>query len=288
MTNRQHSGQRLLIWIGSVIVGLMMLLGLSVKVYWDIQYGSYQQRQAIHQQYRQAVDQRAQEIRQVFDAVVYTNKTPQQVSTQLTPPIRVTVLSKHNNGGQRLWIGDATLGTGMILGYDAQGMIQGGSCCGPLNNMSVRGPNLSQRKPIESHFQSLWHLLVPRFTGMNLPWTSLAWLGLIAAAWRFRTYRPVLLAGSLWVIALSALSLTMGPSHRLTDIMSNDPMFWVVVMLLCSIAAIILNRIEHRPDPYACTACDYNLVGNASGTCPECGHAIPESQKRVLMQTQNT
>jgi len=287
-TALQTSGQRLAIQTGSIAIALISVLGLSLKVYWDAQYGSYQQRKTTHQQHRQTVEKRAQKIKRVFDAVVFTNTTPQQISAQLTPPTRVTTISKQNAGGQRLWIGDATLGTGMILSYDGQGMIQGGSCCGALNNQTYPGPPLPSRKPIESHFQSLWHLLVPRFTGINLPWTTLIWFGIIIAAWRSPTYRPTLLAGSFWIVALTALALNMAPQHRLTDIMSNDPMFWVVIMLLCSIAAIILNRIEHRPDPRACTACGYNLIGNTSGTCPECGQGISENQMNLLERTKNT
>ncbi len=45
------------------------------------------------------------------------------------------------------------------------------------------------------------------------------------------------------------------------------------------------NRISPLDEAHsmsACTACDYNLTGNTSGICPECGTPIPEEiQKRL-------
>ncbi|MCC6358656.1 MAG: hypothetical protein IT450_07930 [Phycisphaerales bacterium] len=31
---------------------------------------------------------------------------------------------------------------------------------------------------------------------------------------------------------------------------------------------------RRRPRPGCCSACGYDLTGNVSGTCPECGRAI--------------
>jgi hypothetical protein len=36
------------------------------------------------------------------------------------------------------------------------------------------------------------------------------------------------------------------------------------------------------PDERECAACKYDLTGNASGVCPECGQAIPEGQRVLL------
>ncbi len=48
-------------------------------------------------------------------------------------------------------------------------------------------------------------------------------------------------------------------------------------MLLTTIPAIILQRILRRPAPGHCPHCNYNLTGNQSGRCPECGKAIPST-----------
>jgi rubrerythrin len=33
----------------------------------------------------------------------------------------------------------------------------------------------------------------------------------------------------------------------------------------------IIRRLRQRPKVGCCTACGYNLTGNTSGVCPECG-----------------
>jgi len=48
---------------------------------------------------------------------------------------------------------------------------------------------------------------------------------------------------------------------------------WLSYLLCIAAAWIIVARIRRqRPrPPHACAACGYNLTGNASGICPECG-----------------
>ncbi|GJM25902.1 MAG: hypothetical protein DHS20C16_23170 [Phycisphaerae bacterium] len=38
-------------------------------------------------------------------------------------------------------------------------------------------------------------------------------------------------------------------------------------------------RMDHLPEGQ-CLNCGYNLTGNASGTCPECGTPVPRESKR--------
>lgn len=53
----------------------------------------------------------------------------------------------------------------------------------------------------------------------------------------------------------------------------------IVVFLLPPIFFLTrcLIRLRRRPDT-ACTTCHYDLTGNVSGICPECGRAIVRSQ----------
>ena len=37
----------------------------------------------------------------------------------------------------------------------------------------------------------------------------------------------------------------------------------------------LIQRDLWRRLPHLCSACGYDLTGNASGTCPECGRAVP-------------
>src|ERR1051325_43544 len=44
---------------------------------------------------------------------------------------------------------------------------------------------------------------------------------------------------------------------------------WVIML-----AALLLYRQPKLEKPECCKNCDYDLTGNVSGICPECGHVI--------------
>jgi hypothetical protein len=47
----------------------------------------------------------------------------------------------------------------------------------------------------------------------------------------------------------------------------------------------LLHVCFARPTPpYACRRCRYDLTGNVSGTCPECGREISPEQRELLRQ----
>jgi hypothetical protein len=53
-----------------------------------------------------------------------------------------------------------------------------------------------------------------------------------------------------------------------------DVPFWLP-FLLCAIPALyVFWKDARRPLPGHCTACGYNLTGNVSGVCPECGTSV--------------
>jgi len=45
---------------------------------------------------------------------------------------------------------------------------------------------------------------------------------------------------------------------------------------------------DRRYSPWHCMQCDYDLTGNRSGTCPECGHRIPASMRPILAERETT
>ena len=275
----------MIIWIGSIAVAIACAVGLGLKLHWDNQYGSRQQRQAIHQQWNHSIGQRADDFRKVFRSAAFSNMSAQQVASQVGG--NVQVLPKQPWGqGHLQWVVDPTMGVGIRLVYDQQGQIVGSDCCGvptSVSNQMAGPPSLPNRKPIEQRLQSFKQFLVPSSTKVNLPMSIVPWLGLVILAWVIRSARHLLLAAAMWVVALTGLFIMMAPGHRLlTDTMSNDPLFWVTLMLLLTIGAIILERIERRVDPAACQHCGYLLTGNTTGICPECGEAIPEEQSTYL------
>lgn len=71
---------------------------------------------------------------------------------------------------------------------------------------------------------------------------------------------------------------------------SRDPDYfvqipsWIPVAISSVILAmmLVLARVGRRVSETACSACRYDLTGNVSGKCPECGAVVPE--KLVLVQ----
>ena len=46
---------------------------------------------------------------------------------------------------------------------------------------------------------------------------------------------------------------------------------WIPFILVAIPTAVLCWRDRHRPPPGHCQRCGYNLTGNVSGRCPECG-----------------
>ena len=57
--------------------------------------------------------------------------------------------------------------------------------------------------------------------------------------------------------------------------LANLPI-WTV--LLVAIPTVVLFRFDCRMPPGHCP-CGYDLTGNVSGTCPECGHEVKQKDK---------
>ncbi len=55
---------------------------------------------------------------------------------------------------------------------------------------------------------------------------------------------------------------------------------WVSKEFACLACGEVFRECSSEPKhPHACPACDYNLRGNKSGRCPECGRTIAPSMK---------
>jgi hypothetical protein len=63
-----------------------------------------------------------------------------------------------------------------------------------------------------------------------------------------------------------------GPETRVTQTTADIPM-WVPVSALLALLAITRLIRRRRRTPLCCSKCGYNLTGNISGRCPECGCA---------------
>ncbi len=60
----------------------------------------------------------------------------------------------------------------------------------------------------------------------------------------------------------------------------TSPLLWGIfiplwIPLLCAaVPTIVLFIQDRRPPKFCCQQCGYNLTGNLSGTCPECGRSV--------------
>jgi hypothetical protein len=127
------------------------------------------------------------------------------------------------------------------------------------------------RKNIDP-LRKLWVGSFTPFTVGPMLWLAL-WL---ATLWPTRFQRdfahPLLLVA--WLCFLAWL---LAPNYAISvrGIFSNDMLFWGTVMLfLSAIVFTILHWQAPRRDPGLCANCNYDLTGNVSGVCPECGAPI--------------
>lgn len=99
-------------------------------------------------------------------------------------------------------------------------------------------------------------------------------------AWK-RRLAPVLLAGMgglfIWQIVSDCRENDAIGFYR----ESPSRLFLVLVLSAVSLAGVVtVERIQRwredakRNAPPSCAACGYNLTGNISGVCPECGRQI--------------
>jgi hypothetical protein len=72
---------------------------------------------------------------------------------------------------------------------------------------------------------------------------------------------------------LAGFSFTDG---RVEDLAVQDVVvpYWFLVAVSAGITIASAERSSRRPPMGCCPACAYNLTGNVSGICPECGTAV--------------
>lgn len=105
-----------------------------------------------------------------------------------------------------------------------------------------------------------------------------------------RGIKTVLATPGTYVVVVASLMLTVEPSERmpLEEWMWFGPGMIIVLALcwLCTFLGLRTRRVAGEVGgQLKCTECGYNLTGNVSGICPECGTPIPEEARRVLKQT---
>ena len=64
---------------------------------------------------------------------------------------------------------------------------------------------------------------------------------------------------------------------------------WAITVVTPVVVAVFIrdglaHRRRQRMDPDLCHVCQYNLIGNVSGVCPECGTRIMTDQREYLQE----
>ncbi|MCB9853549.1 MAG: hypothetical protein H6819_10670 [Phycisphaerales bacterium] len=143
--------------------------------------------------------------------------------------------------------------------------------------------------PMVAWSEFAWPLLigpVPQMgtTGVYLPFATcygclILWPLLKLAAW----IRPSIGLASVFVsvsLLFYALMLPVYPDAHSRFLLVT----WIVTFMTASLTLCDAVRNRRRNRPGSCAHCSYDLTGNASGVCPECG----ESTDTALLSGQKT
>ena len=120
-----------------------------------------------------------------------------------------------------------------------------------------------------------------RLTGGDPEWRSLsltfqgAWIDLNATTLRFDEGWGISLPVPESVLEVPWLLVaTTGFSSRM-DIVSLRIVFWLpLALVLVYPTCLLVYRHRQRRNVGCCSSCAYDLTGNVSGRCPECGNDV--------------
>jgi hypothetical protein len=126
-------------------------------------------------------------------------------------------------------------------------------------------------------------------------WAELSWILILAcgfAAMPACLKAPAVGGVAFLFSAVHASGLFLFVSLNSVTFFGGDVIYviaayaWVLVSILLGGASLAVLIFRERPPKilpdYECRRCGYNLTGNASGICSECGTPIPEEQRTQL------
>lgn len=171
-----------------------------------------------------------------------------------------------------LW-NDPASGMEFCVMYDSEGRFSfdGRWPSGPLYPWAWPTPS-----PLIMKIRSLWQ--------SSIVAGRLIWCGgflLVIVAGR---YRPALTEMLLALAVVWTFVGVFDPDNAISAlaILNEDAFSWGLLMILVSAIVFLGTRRSYRPNLRLCSKCEYNLTGNVSGSCPECGTEIPPRVREYI------
>ena len=260
---------RSMVWLAWLLLPIFAISCLSVKYAWDIKHQSavvvYQQQEVKHQQ-------KCGRIRKNLFALGLNGQHYDVVMARLNLPDDVR-LDEYPSGYRFSREIDYLEGSQIVLIFNPNDTLEGLTVFDPSFDLPYPNkPMARTQADIERFADSL----------LNNPLPIMIWFFLVVLYVTTHHQSFFLWLICAWITFCMAVSL-LSPKHLLIDesIIENTWLIWPVVML-CGLGAVIFLRrhIFRVRDPLACKHCGYNLTGNTSGKCPECGGVVQAAGQR--------
>jgi len=107
------------------------------------------------------------------------------------------------------------------------------------------------------------------------------WFPMAVSSLRLRplapTARSILLTMSITAVICAVCVMLLLPTNEVLGILASLVLGSVVFLAACT---ILRRRLPILYPPGHCVRCGYNLTGNVSGVCPECGTPVPTRDDR--------
>lgn len=103
------------------------------------------------------------------------------------------------------------------------------------------------------------------------------WAALVILLFNWPKARDMLVLGVFGLAALHVSIALITPHPAKSFGFNGNILGFAIIILLTALVGLFFR--PRRPTPYpACPQCRYNLTGNQSGVCPECGAPVPGAE----------
>lgn len=271
----------MLVW---ALLPLIVLAGLGTKVYWDLEYQrTWSQYQQAGQRFNAAI-KRHSDLTNHAQGRDFNGLNADEVEAMLKAshgiefkkPLMINPNSPQHKMGVYI---DPLSNTRVEVYFFIANNKYAGS--GAMMQNFPRQPSQPTHAAGQQWASKLGRWMCPVLNGIFTPLPYIVWLPLLLVyilmpgrrKWlSFALVNVVVIVPLIWLMASFSLLEVKG-------VMSYDANLWGLIMFVVTAIAVFNGGMRNRfDDPMACKQCGYSLVGNQSGTCPECGRAISGKQ----------